>query len=451
MGMFVDIDEVLTKLRERCGVTLRGGPPPTLEAVLEESARRGVLYGNAATLFEKWRLYMRYVGEAVPEALSLPADKATQFRQFVDGLIQLLDKAEQQVRGKLAKICKAVEEGSVKLERRGKFTLHICADGVCIRIHANEHGSLVALLTLYGISAETYFPDMLGVPREELEALRIGWRASDETATGRRPKMVTARPWQLLAWSATRPGWMRVYVATVSINASGLSLEVATVAKDWEQRWSKKEAQRLAVEAIQRGDYRPLLTWFLGDGVARWENLHIYLAGAFLDGWRRDVAKRGSYATREVSRLLARAMLDAGTYGKLLEVLDSHKWAYLKWVALSYVSRFNPTYISISGVKMRLHLATRTLYAERWFANEEVAKRIAERLAPYAKMYKDRNWYVVYISWSGLKELIQKDPALGRAVVDYLRKAENKPTAKKLLSQLTPFFKLNLHGAAAGI
>lgn len=54
MGRDVDIDEVLTKLRERCGIALRDGPRPTLEIVLEESARRGVLYGTADTLFEKW-------------------------------------------------------------------------------------------------------------------------------------------------------------------------------------------------------------------------------------------------------------------------------------------------------------------------------------------------------------------------------------------------------------
>jgi hypothetical protein len=166
MGRDVDIDEVLTKLRERCGIALRGGPRPTLEAVLEESARRGVLYGNAATLFEKWRLYMRYVGEAVPKALWLPADKATQFRQFVDSLIQLLDRAEQQARGKLAKICKAVEEGRVKI-KSGKTVNHICDGGVCI--HTQLTGAPVFKLPLHDISAKLYLPS-IGLSPEEVEA-----------------------------------------------------------------------------------------------------------------------------------------------------------------------------------------------------------------------------------------------------------------------------------------
>ncbi|MGC8584286.1 MAG: hypothetical protein ACP5MH_11275 [Thermoproteus sp.] len=438
MGRDVDIDEVLTKLRERCGIALRGGPRPTLETVLEESARRGVLYGTADTLFEKWRLYMRYVGEAVPRALSLPDDVATQFRQFVDGMFPLLDKAEKQAREELAGICRAVGEGRVEIER-GKTASRICADDACVKIHANEHSSLVALLTLHGISTETYFPDMLRVPREELEAFQIGWRASDETADKRRPMMATTQPWQLLAWSATRPGRMRVHVINLGINASGLSLEVYAVGREWEQRWTKEEAQRLAIEAIQRGNFKPLLTWFLGDGVARWGNLRLYLAGAILGGFRRDVVKRGSYTTREISSAVARALLEnAGIYGRLLEALRSHKWEYLRTLA-NYKLLFNPTYITIRGVEMRLHLSARTLYAERRFANEEEAKRIAERLAPHAGIYKDRNRYVVYIPWSGLKELIQKDPALGRAVAEYLGKVvENKPIAKKLLAQISP-------------
>ncbi|AET33710.1 hypothetical protein [Pyrobaculum ferrireducens] len=437
MGMFVDIDEVLTKLRERCGIALRGGPPPTLEAVLEESARRGVLYGNAATLFKKWRLYMRYVGEAVPEALSLPVDKATQFRQFVDGLIQLLDKAEKQAREKLAGICKAVEEGRVKI-KSGKTVSHICAGGVCI--HAHSTSAPVFKLPLHDISAKLYFPS-IGLGPEEVEAFQLGWRASDEATEGRRPEMGTTKPWQLLAWLAVRSGVVRIYLHYVHVNASGLSLETYAVARDWEQRWSKEEAQRLAVEAIQRGDYRPLLTWFLGDGVARWENLRLYLAGAILGGFRRDVAKRGSYATREISTAVAKALLEnAGIYGRLLEVLRSHKWEYLKTLA-SYKPPLSPTYVTVRGVEMRLHLSARTLYAERRLASEEEARRTAERLAPHASIYKDRNRYVVYIPWSGLKELMQKDPALGRAVVDYLGKvAERKPIAKKLLAQITPLF-----------
>lgn len=143
--------------------------------------------------------------------------------------------------------------------------------------------------------------------------------------------MGTTEPWQLLAWLAVRSGVVWIYLHYVHVDASGLSPEIYAVARDWEQRWSKEEAQRLAIEAIQRGNYRPLLTWSLGDGVARWENLRLYLAGAILASREfRRVAKRGSYATREISTAAARALLEnAGIYGRLLEALRSHKWEYL--------------------------------------------------------------------------------------------------------------------------
>ncbi|MGB9706365.1 MAG: hypothetical protein ACPL3C_13010, partial [Pyrobaculum sp.] len=259
MGRNLDIDEVLTKLRERCGIALRDGPRPALEAVLEESARRGVLYGTADTLFEKWRLYMRYVDEAVPEALWLPADKATQFRQFVNGLIQLLDKAEKQAREKLAGICKAVEEGRVEVIERSKTVSHICDGGVCVHVN-NGAGHPIFALSIHDVSARLFFPS-IGLSPEELEAFQLGWRASDETAESRRPEMGTTQPWQLLAWLATRPGQVRICLPVLGINVAGLSLKVFTIAKDWTQKWSKEEAQRMALEALRGGDYRPLLTW----------------------------------------------------------------------------------------------------------------------------------------------------------------------------------------------
>jgi hypothetical protein len=370
-----------------------------------------VLYGTADTLFEKWRLYMRYVGEAVPRALSLPDDVATQFRQFVDGMFPLLDKAEKQAREKLAGICKAVEEGRVKI-KSGKAVSHICADDACIKIHANEHSSLVALLTLHGISTETYFPDMLRVPREELEAFQIGWRASDETAEDRRPMMVTTQPWQLFAWSATRPGWMRVHVINVGINASGLSLQVYAVARGWEQRWTKKEAQRLALEVIQRGDYRLLLTWWLGDGVVNRRNLDLFLSIGVNDDKNAEILGRYNAAkmTREIIGRkavdLANMLLSsASRYGAILDVLYSHKWMYLK--KLASIRQFsNPFYISIKGIKLRLHLSAKTLHTVRYFTKREEAEKALNALKPHAKMYKDRQWYVVYIPWVKLRELI---------------------------------------------
>ncbi|AEA13026.1 hypothetical protein TUZN_1558 [Thermoproteus uzoniensis 768-20] len=443
MGRYVDVDEVLTKLRERCRAVSGEEPRPTLEAVLEKSARRGVLYGTVDTLFEKWRLYMRYVGEAVPRALSLPDDAATRFRQFVDGLIQLLDRAEGQAREKLTKICRAVEEGRVEVIERSKVVSHICADGVCI--HTQLTRAPVFKLPLHDVSAKLYFPS-IGLSPEEVEAFQLGWRASDETADKRRPMMATTQPWQLFAWSATRPGWMRVHVVEVGINAGGLSLEIYAVAKDWTQKWSKEEAQRMALEALRGGDYRPLLTWYLGDGVVDGRREKIALSTAVNIEMINGLLG-GSYNYRkiELSRRRAKELAkkittSVGRYGVLLEVLYSHKWVYLKALA-DYRPSFDPAYVVIKGVVMRLHLSAKTLHAVRYFAEREEAEKALNALKPHAKMYVDRRWYVAYIPWRELKELVKRDPTLREAVARYLA-GRNKPATKKLLSQI-PLFDTN--------
>jgi hypothetical protein len=43
------------------------------------------------------------------------------------------------------------------------------------------------------------FPDVLKLPRERLELLQLGWRASDESEIKDRPVIVTTQPWQTFA------------------------------------------------------------------------------------------------------------------------------------------------------------------------------------------------------------------------------------------------------------
>jgi len=47
-------------------------------------------------------------------------------------------------------------------------------------------------IIIHGITAEARFPDMLKLPRERLELLQLGWRASDEGEMGGRPFTASA-------------------------------------------------------------------------------------------------------------------------------------------------------------------------------------------------------------------------------------------------------------------
>lgn len=428
-----DVTRLVERLKERCRLALSSEAEPTFESVLKESRERGVLRGGVYTLFKKWRLYMQYVADAVPRALSLPDDVAAQFRQFVDSLFPLLDNAENQSREKLVKMCRAVEEGSVKVEKGNGAAFYVCSGETCIHTYMSK--SVIYTLHLRGASGELYFPNIL--QGEELEALQIGWRASDEGVLNSRPRLNTTQPWQILAWAATRPGRLWVRIDFIALTARGLSTVFHLIAKDWEERWTKQEAQRLALAMAKRGVYRPLLTWWLGDGVVdRRRCLQISIKD--VSGLESEL---GTFTSGRIiicgaeARRIARAMAEAGTYAPLLDVLHSHKWAYLKWLTSSSVRRFNPTYILISGVKMRLHLAAKTLYAETRLASEEKAKKTAEKLAPYAKMYKDRSRYVVYIPGGALIQMARGDPELKKRIAEYLKTAE-KPIAKKLLQKL---------------
>lgn len=436
----------IEKLRERCQIALWSTPRPDLEAVLEESAMQGVLYGSVNTLFRKWELYVRHVVEAVPKALSLPSDVTALFKEFVNGLVPLLGEAEQQSREGLVKICRAVERGYAEVRRRTKSTFHICADKSCVYVNISNGHPIFSIL-LHDISANLYFPD-IGLSSEELEAFQLGWRASDEGVEKNRPMMKLVHAWQLFAWLATRPGEVRLQPYSLQITTRGLSLAIYVVAKDWTQKWDKEKAQRLALEAYQRGDYRPLLTWWLGDGVVdkrlRYFQLSIgakyakKVLRAFNGKYHMNAGYLRLYG-RKVQELTRSMIIAAGTYGQLLEALHSHKWRSLK--ASSALPRRDPFYILIRGVEMYLYLHKNTLVAETSLKDGEVARHVAEILKPYANITKSGNYYKVRIGWNAIKKLAEEDSAVKKAIIQFLeRKAGEKTCAKRLLAQLGPVF-----------
>ncbi len=445
-GFSKNMEGTSYELARRLDLAFRKEPRPTVEAVLAESARYGVLRGSIYTVFEKWRMFINSVLKRAERELSLSHDDARSLIAFAKELVELLNEAEKKTRDGLAALYDDLRGGNTRVWSRGKTT-YICSGEVCIKAHMSKDKTLKVFTLSIGTSGiQTYFPDLLKLPEEEYTALQLGWRASDETAERNKACIRTTQPWQLIAWLATRPGDARVHLHRVNINAKGLSLQLHIVAKNWEQRWSKEEAQSLAIEALQKGDYRPLLTWFLGDGIADWTGLGKTNPLRISVGKKRATeianALRGTYSNRIVetygntARTLAKTLVDsAGRYALLLNHLSSHKWEYLKALANSKPA-FKPTYVTINGIEMRLHLSAKTLHAVKYFTNEEEARQALDKLKTYAKLYKDRQWYVLYIPWANLKELAKDNHELSQTVIHFLT-SKNKPLAKKLLHQFT--------------
>jgi len=55
-------------------------------------------------------------------------------------------------------------------------------------------------ITIHGVTAKARFPDILKLPRERLELLQLGWRASDEG------EMAAGPSWALHSLGRCSPG-----------------------------------------------------------------------------------------------------------------------------------------------------------------------------------------------------------------------------------------------------
>ncbi|MGB9704551.1 MAG: hypothetical protein ACPL3C_03800 [Pyrobaculum sp.] len=432
---------VLEVLSKRLDIALGVEPEPTVESVLAESAKHGVLRGSAYTVFEKWRVYIKTVTKELAEKFNLSLNEVETLRKFDKDLTSLLDKAEKQTIERLGVLQEALKKDFIEM-RRKNTTVYICAYNICTKVNMNRNGHLIVALPLHGASVLSHFPNILKLSKGELEAFQIGWRASDETYMLSRPKLVTTQPWQLFAWASVRPGRMRLALEYVHLTARGVSLRVTAVAASQREQWSKKEAQRLILEAVKRGEYRALLTWYLGDGVAGMSNkilaLSIKTYSATELGGRHYERSSILYFNYDESRELARKIIFSAPQSMrdMLDLLHAKKWLFLKSVANSV--KKNPFYITIRGVKMRLHDA-KTLQAVFYTLDEEKAWQILNVLKPYAKLGKDRNYYVVRITWKGLRELIKEDPDLEKAILRFLN-SRNSTASKRILSQLNPLF-----------
>jgi len=220
-------------IKERLELALRPAEKPTLEEVLKQVSTHGVLRGPVDWVFPAWMLYVEYVTQEIMKTFPLSEEERSQLFGFRDALTRLLREAWTQAKEKLMALYKAVVEGTYRLEGNKLYA----PNGTWIYI-----GGATSRLKIHGVSASVRFPDLLKLPRERLELLQLGWRASDEGEKGGRPVMYTTQPWQVFAWTTTRYGELGVRITSANLTREGVSVSVHLRANSWRQKWSKAEA-----------------------------------------------------------------------------------------------------------------------------------------------------------------------------------------------------------------
>jgi hypothetical protein len=103
-------------IKERLELALRPAEKPTLEEVLEQVSRHGVLRGPVDWVFPAWMLYVEYATQEIMKTFQLSEEERSQLFGFRDTLKQLLREAWAQAKEKLAALYKAVVEGTYRLE-----------------------------------------------------------------------------------------------------------------------------------------------------------------------------------------------------------------------------------------------------------------------------------------------------------------------------------------------
>ncbi len=437
------------KIKQRLELALRPVEKPlTIEDVLEHVSTRGVLRGPVDWVFPGWITYVEYATQRIAETFPLSEEEKKQLFHFRDVLTRLLREAWTQAKEKLTTLYKAIVEGTYRLEGNKLYA----SDGTWMYVR----GGFAPYIIIHGVSASAHFPDVLKLPRERLELLQLGWRASDEGEADGRPFMQTAQSWQVFAWIATRYGEIYTYIASVTLTHQGISIHVYSKAKSWRQKWSKNDAISLVADYLRRGEWAPLLTAWLGDGNARKEILRgkYVLSIAAKEPWRLGlVASTCEALVATGKKAFVKLGESAGVYGVLLDLLKAHKWIYIKLATddgfRAALKQKNS--ITVAGVVMYLELVSGrggSLVAKYFTRDPEKAHAAADKLKAAGlrpNIVKSGPNYVVYIAMSDLLKLAEKDDAVRRAIAQYLaEKAKNgtprqRENAEKILKR-NPLF-----------
>ena len=441
------------KIKQRLELALKPvEKSPSIEEVLEHVSTRGVLRGAVDWVFPAWVVYVEYAVQKIAETFPLSEEERSQLLDFRETLTQLLLEAQRQAKAKLTTLYKAVVEDTYRVEGNKLYA----PDGTWIHMARMVAPKII----IHGITAKTHFPDVLKLPRERLEPLQIGWRASDEGEMDGRPAMGTTQPWQVFAWAAARYGELYIRVESVNLTREGMSVLIRGIARSWRQKWNKNEAISLVADYLKHGGWGPLLTAWLGDGNARKEILRsrYVVSIAAKEPWRLGLVASTYEALAATGReAFVKLRESAGAYGELLDLLKAHKWIYIKLASddgFRAALKQNKNSITVAGVVMYLELVSgrgNSLVAKYSTRDPEKALAAADKLKTAGlrpNIVKSGPNYVVYIATTDLLKLAEEDDAVRRAIALYLaEKAENGTPRQREIAEKTlkrhPLFSTN--------
>jgi hypothetical protein len=144
----------LDKIKQRLELALRPAEPPTLEEVLEQVSRRGVLRGPVDWVFPGWMLYVEYATQRIIETFQPSEEERSQLLDFRDTVKRLLLEAWTQAKEKLTALHKAVAEGTHRVEGNKLYA----PDGTWMYTRGEN---LVPRVLIHGVSASTRLPYLL--------------------------------------------------------------------------------------------------------------------------------------------------------------------------------------------------------------------------------------------------------------------------------------------------
>ena len=269
-------------------------------------------------------------------------------------------------RERLEKLIHALEQGKFIVRKR------TCTRSLYLRIHplgeqwfaiaSLVDGNRLYRIPIHRVAARARFPD-LKIESAALRELQIGWRASDEYSYKGKPAMTTAREDQVLSWTATRYGALRISVIALNLNAREPTFVWHLRAKDWEQHLKKREARTIAEQL----ESHPLafLTFYLGDGARTPNTLVVVVGHGTSKTWPRTLVPK-----------ILEAAYKSG-YGLFLDSIDCTKWMILKSLQLQ-----REPAVRVKGFPFSLTYSARGryLYASAYIKSGAEARALAEEL-----------------------------------------------------------------------
>jgi len=397
----------------------RTGPTDLLTELYTRAQLAQSQLGN---LFSGQKKYFYKTSEAIINEFGLPSEKADALRGFTETLASLLDMAYPQAETKLQKLLKALESNSVKVELgpRAKKTLHITPEGEewYVKAYRQSEKPWIFSLPLYKVGTEAKFPDLLNLSNLDLFYLCAGWRASDESSDKGKPEMLTTQPWQLIAWSTVRYGYLQIYLKALNLNMNEPTLAWIITSKSWNQQWPTREGKNIAKKEAEQHPLG-LLAWYLGDGKKH--------RNTFRFAIKND---EKSMPIRLVQQIL-QAAYQTG-YGRLLDLLNSEKWQALKRLQ----PKQDPVYAELKDHVFWLVYKERRnrFVAQTYFKNIELARTYLNNIKNIVNgyLYKTKDGYAVEFSMSAVLKLAEQYQEWRKALKELAQKYNIQPETPSL-------------------